>query len=93
MALTEVEEIEYLELLEEEERDSARENLLEFTEYTMGKRPNGETRFHASGFHKTYYSVLQLWADGIIKKLMISIPPQIVRVQSHSESSVSLLLC
>jgi predicted phage terminase large subunit-like protein len=44
-------------------------SLLTFTKSTM---PN----FKPAEFHKRYYSVLTLFADGQIKKLMVFMPPQ-----------------
>ena len=49
--------------------DKSRESLLEMTKFTFPK-------FRATDFHKTYYSILELWAKGIITKLIITMPPQ-----------------
>jgi predicted phage terminase large subunit-like protein len=56
-------------LLRNIEKLESRSNLFDFTKYTQ---PN----FDDSNFHKTYYHVLDLFAKGIIKKLMITMPPQ-----------------
>lgn len=50
-------------------RELARRYLLEFTKYTMPE-------FNATDFHRVYYTVLQYFADKLIKKLMITMPPQ-----------------
>lgn len=47
----------------------AKDNILAFARYTM-------PTFHASDFHKKYYSVLNEFIKGNIKKLIISCPPQ-----------------
>ena len=57
-------------------RELSRRNLRYFTEYTMPV-------FKASRFHKSFYKVLQYFADSVmgcgpgkLKKLIISVPPQ-----------------
>lgn len=47
----------------------AKTNILAFARYTM-------PTFHASDFHKKYYSILNEFIKGNIKKLIISCPPQ-----------------
>jgi predicted phage terminase large subunit-like protein len=47
----------------------SKSSLLTFTKATM---PN----FKPAGFHKHYYSILTLFADRQIKKLMVFMPPQ-----------------
>ena len=42
----------------------------------MGDDGDGGKRFKAGDFHKIYYKVLDLYAQGKIKKLMVSVPPQ-----------------
>jgi len=42
----------------------------------MGDDGDGGKRFKAGEFHKIYYKVLDLYAQGKIKKLMVSVPPQ-----------------
>ncbi len=56
-------------LLKEKKRRKANTNLLDFTRYTM-------PTFKAAEFHKVYYKVLDLFAEGKIKNLMITMPPQ-----------------
>ena len=58
-----------IELLKEKKKRKARTNLLDFTKYTM-------PTFEAAPFHEVYYKVLDLFADGKIKNLMITMPPQ-----------------
>lgn len=54
---------------DEVNKELARRELLEFTKHTMDG-------FDAQPFHQTYYHVLNLFAEGKIKKLMITMPPQ-----------------
>ena len=49
--------------------DKSRENLLDFTKNTLDG-------FEAEAFHKTYYKVLDAFANGDIKRLMVTMPPQ-----------------
>jgi predicted phage terminase large subunit-like protein len=56
-------------LLHELDILNARSNLLDFTRFT-------QPTFDASEFHKIYYHVLDLFAKGVIKKLMVTVPPQ-----------------
>lgn len=49
--------------------DESKENLLEFTKLTMDG-------FKSSSFHNLYYHLLDLFAKGEIKRLMITMPPQ-----------------
>jgi len=79
--LTDAEILELEHLLELEQIDKSKGSLLEFTKYTFDK-------FIASDFHKMYYEVLQLFADGIIKRLIISVPPQ----HGKSEGSTRRLI-
>lgn len=51
------------------EVELGKRNLLDFTILTM-------PRFHAGWFHKKYYSKLDDFAKGKIKKLMVFVPPQ-----------------
>ena len=55
--------------LNEVKKEHARRSLLNFTKYTMPE-------FQAQPFHEVYYHVLDLFAKGKIKKLMITMPPQ-----------------
>jgi predicted phage terminase large subunit-like protein len=45
--------------------------------------------FEITPFHQTYYSILQLFTEGKIKKLMISVPPQ----HGKTEGSTKILPC
>ena len=49
--------------------EMARRSLVGFAKINQ---PN----FVLSDFHSSYYAVLELFAQGVIKKLIISIPPQ-----------------
>ena len=51
------------------EAEVARRSLAGFARTTQ---PN----FELSKFHASYYAVLELFARGVIKKLIVSIPPQ-----------------
>lgn len=50
-------------------RELARRNLLSFTKYTMPE-------FRPAAVHLAYYDILNRFANGDIKKLIISMPPQ-----------------
>ena len=56
-------------LINTREINKARTNLLDFATKTMPE-------FQATDFHKTYYEVLDMFADKVIKRLIITIPPQ-----------------
>lgn len=60
-------ELENLLYLDSVEKGS--EDLLSFTKATFKK-------FQSSGFHKKYYNILDLFARGEIKNLIVSAPPQ-----------------
>lgn len=62
--LLELENLLYLDTIEK-----GSEDLLSFTKATFKK-------FQSSGFHKKYYNILDLFAQGIIKNLIVSAPPQ-----------------
>lgn len=47
----------------------ARKHLFDFAQYVMPS-------FQATPFHERYYNVLQLFAEGIIKRLIVTVPPQ-----------------
>lgn len=51
------------------EAELCRRNLLEYTKGTM-------PRFSPNWFHESYYEVLNKFAKGEIKKLMVFVPPQ-----------------
>lgn len=59
--------------------DRARDELLGFTKLTFNK-------FQPTNFHVTYYQILDLFCKGIIKNLMVSVPPQ------HGKSSGSSII-
>jgi len=67
--LTDEELIELEHLLELEDIDKSKVDLLEFTKYTFNK-------FIPSDFHVMYYNVLNKFAKGDIRRLIISVPPQ-----------------
>lgn len=69
--LLELEILVYEELVERGSKD-----LLSFTNATFKK-------FFASKFHQKYYNILDLFAQGIIKNLIVSAPPQ------HGKSEAS----
>jgi predicted phage terminase large subunit-like protein len=50
-------------------RRDANKTLLGFTKYTM-------PTFDPTWFHTQYYAILDLFAEGIIKKLIVTVPPQ-----------------
>lgn len=56
-------------MLNKYEAELCRRDLLEFTLGTMPK-------FSPNWFHKSYYEVLNKFAEGEIKKLMVFVPPQ-----------------
>lgn len=62
--LLELENLLYLDSIEK-----GSEDLLSFTKATFKK-------FQSSGFHKKYYNILDLFARGEIKNLIVSAPPQ-----------------
>ncbi|MDR2009941.1 MAG: phage terminase large subunit [Bacteroidales bacterium] len=67
--MTRNERIEYLAALQERLVRKGRTDLLPFTLATM-------PTFVPAGFHKRYYSVLTDFAEKLIKKLMVFMPPQ-----------------
>jgi len=67
--LTDSEIIELEELYELRDIDDARDSLLKLTEYLM-------PQFRAECFHKVYYMILDMFAKGKIKNLIITMPPQ-----------------
>lgn len=56
-------------LIHLDEIDDAQEDLLSFAKKTMPE-------FEATQFHETYYKILDHFADGLIKRLMVTVPPQ-----------------
>jgi len=75
--LSDAELYELEKLIEIERKEAAKENLLSFTKYTFQK-------FSATWFHDHYYRILDLFAKGKIKKLIISVPPQHGKSQNSS---------
>lgn len=69
MELTEAEYNELEALIYQKNIEESREHLLRFTETTFKK-------FEASGFHKKFYEILNLFAKGKLKNLIVSMPPQ-----------------
>lgn len=69
--LLELETLLYIDSIEKGAND-----LLSFTKSTFKK-------FQSSGFHKKYYNILDLFAQGLIKNLIVSAPPQ------HGKSEAS----
>ena len=69
MPLTDAEIIELEHLYELRDIEGAKNSLLKLTQYLM-------PQFKAEGFHKIYYMVLDMFAKGIIKNLIITMPPQ-----------------
>lgn len=67
--LTRQEKLEYIALLHERLIREARTSLLTLTKATM-------PTFDPAEFHRYYYNVLNNFADGHIKKLMVFMPPQ-----------------
>lgn len=63
----------------------ARNNILDFAKYVMPS-------FHSSLFHEIYYSVLDLFAHGKIKKLIVTIPPQHGKSLGSSQMLPSYML-
>lgn len=69
--------------LNEVKIELAKRNIISFTQYTMGEGYDGKPRYKKSHFHEMYCSVIDKFADGIIKKLMVTVPPQ------HGKSEIS----
>lgn len=61
----------YAEMVSRElrKREKARENLIDFTKYTF-------TNYQTTEFHKIYASILDLFIQGKIRKLIVTMPPQ-----------------
>ncbi|HQZ51260.1 MAG TPA: phage terminase large subunit [Chitinophagaceae bacterium] len=61
---------ELIEAKEEDERlEKATDRFLDFAEYISPEH-------NYSGFYKVYYTILGMFADGKINRLMVSVPPQ-----------------
>lgn len=67
--ITDAELLELERLLELQQIENSRNSLLDFTEYTFDK-------FEPTDFHITYYNLLDRFAKGQIKRLIVSVPPQ-----------------
>ncbi len=78
MTLTDAEIIELEHLYELRDIDNASKHLWDFTKY------NFET-LQETRFHKNYYEILNAFAEGRIKKLIVSMPPQHGKSTGSSE--------
>lgn len=76
MALTDEEIIELERLIDERDSIRARSSLIEFVKYTMPE-------YDLTWFHKSYIKILDKFAKGEIKRLIVSVPPQ------HGKSEIS----
>lgn len=79
------EELEELELIVDlQEIEKSRNHLLDFSIYTMDD-------FQPSDFHSTYYDILNDFCFGLIKRLIISVPPQHGKSEGSSRRLPSFL--
>lgn len=85
MSLTESEKKRLKTLIHEQNVEEAQEHLLDFTKLTFPK-------FESTNFHKNYYEVLNEFAEGRIKKLIISMPPQHGKSEGSTRRLPSYLL-
>lgn len=76
---------EYIQALTAERVRDAKKNMLWYTDYTI-------RNFDFSPFHIQYFKVLDLFAKGKIKKLMISVPPQHGKSTGSSQIMPSYML-
>ena len=67
--MTRKERLEYLEALKDRKRRQCRKDFTEFVEYLFPE-------FQPSHFHSVYYKVLDHFAKGKIKNLIVTVPPQ-----------------
>ena len=74
-----------LAMLEEKSCRLASKDVLSFTKKTFDI-------FKSSQFHDTYYKLLDLFSKGIIKKLMITIPPQHGKSEGSTKRLPSCML-
>lgn len=72
-------------LLKERDVRRSRTSLTSFTKFTFKK-------FELTQFHRTYYRILDLFADGDITKLMASCPPQVGKSEGSTRRMASHLL-
>jgi predicted phage terminase large subunit-like protein len=70
---------------QEQRVEYARDHNLAFARYTMPK-------FQDTGFHKKYYRVLDAFVHGVIKKLIISCPPQHGKSQGSSINVPAMMI-
>jgi len=70
---------------EEAKRILSRRNVLDFTKYTFAK-------FEPAPFHTTYYRILDMFAKGLIKNLIVSMPPQHGKSEGASRRLTSYML-
>lgn len=64
---------------------SAIESLFYFTTYTFAN-------FSATWFHKNYYEKLDLFCSGVIKKLMVFVPPQHGKSEGSTRRAPAFIL-
>ena len=76
---------ESLRVLEEAVKRKARNDFLSYAKYVF-------SGFDCTDFHRTYYRILGLFAEGVIKKLIISTQPQIGKSTGSSILLPSYLL-
>lgn len=67
--LTKEQKIRKIALLKEKLRRKSKSDFYSFCRYT-------DTSLKWSEFHKTYYKILDMFAQGKIKRLMVTVPPQ-----------------
>lgn len=65
--------------------DKAKEHLWEFTKYNF-------KGLDETGFHYNYYEILDAFARGLIKRLMVAIPPQHGKTLGSSEMLPAYML-
>lgn len=75
--ITKSELLEAQRIIDEKRVEYARKHSLAFARYTM-------PTFESTDFHNTYYKILSLFVRGVIKKLIVSVPPQHGKSQGSS---------
>lgn len=85
MALTNSEIVELEQLYELRDIAKAKNHLWDFTKYNFDN-------LDKTGFHKNYYEILDAFAEGKIKRLIISISPQHGKTLGSSEMLPAYLL-
>lgn len=83
--LTDAEILEHGRLVKEQQAYEAKSHLLDFTRYTFDK-------FEETPFHSVYYEILDKFAKGEIKRLIITIPPQHGKSEGSTRRLPSYLL-